>query len=362
MHPHLIDWYRTILINPDPKLVEQRSDAAQKYADKMSAEAVPKLLRMFLFAKTEAAAAKEFTDELLNVDKEFPVANNTGEIRLMSGVVMLTTFSSGSRIANAFALGLRAAAFPSTRIKPAQSGILLEAETYLRNEADEQRPDDFDAEPQIVEDILGKKLKAMREAEKSNDAAQIQTAQTDYTKAVAKAIKESHRALARRVRRLAEESALLWWLLGEYSACLKLPVSSVSAADYALAAAAEAADRTHILPPPPSIGALLARSLKPCKDRGRKKLNIAQYVAGKNGDWRAEYLKKLEFANCVDLVPLTTVISKCQEFGDAEGAMKVIPNICPGVNSKLELLPTEAAQQFYAELMFLKALVAARGA
>ena len=223
MHPHLIDWFRNVNIHSDPILVERRWQTAEEYSRALSRSSIPRLLRLFLFPKPETTENAWFTDGLLTLDKEFPVANNAEQLRLMAGVVMVTTFDEGSAEGCAFALGLRAAVFPKRSTLPAQPEILAAAEAYLQAEAERQRPTYFGDAPES--------------------------------------------RLAEQIRRLAEETGLLWWVISEYSTSLRRRTSGLTAPAYALIAAAEAADRTQILPPPPSADALLARVLKPCKSR-----------------------------------------------------------------------------------------------
>jgi len=276
----------------------------------------------------------------------------------MAGVVMVATFNSSSHEADAFALGLQAAIFPAGRGQPAHPAILAEAKKYLHEEAERQRPGDFDAEPANAEDTLIAKFKAISESQATGDAAKIQTAQSGYHKAVAKAIRESNQHLAGQVRRLAEESSLLWWVLSEYSSILKCASDKIDRPAFSLVAAAEAAGRTHILPPPASIGALLDRALKPCKAGSKRSLVLGDFLDATDPGFREEQLKKINGADCVDLVPIITALSKCQEFGEAASAVKVLPNLCPGFDPTHALSPTEVALQFYQELMFLKSLSA----
>jgi len=357
MHPYLIDWFRNIYINPDPGVIEKRWKAAQIYGAKLSRGSVALLLRLFLFAETNTDQAKEFTDALLVLDKEFPVTGNTEELRLMAGVVMLTTFLDLSKAGTALALGLRAAVPPGRKSQPVQPAMLVEAETYLRKQAEEQRPGHFGPVPQMTDISFVAEYEAMKKAEITGDAAVIQAAQTKYHAALETAFRNSHLALAGQVQRLAEESALLWWVIGEYSTSLKRQTADLSSKEYALIAGAEAADRTQILPPPASVGALLNRAISPCKASSKKSLALGSFLGGVDSEWRTERLKILKFADCTDLVPLVTGLAKSQELGNAETAVELLPKLCPGLDGKMALSPLEAAEQFYVELLFLRALV-----
>jgi len=341
MHPHLIDWFRNVDINPDQNVVEQRWKAAGEFAARLSRASVPRLLRLFLFPKPDDAEVKWMTDELLPLYPEFPVANNAELVRVMAGVVMVTTFDDSSPKGNAFALGLRFSAFLDRSIQPAQPAISDEAEKYLQTEAEKQRPNDF----AHATTNLAIQAQSLGDKTTPPEAAYEQVVDTEIGR------------LSGQVRRLGEETALLWWVLTEYSDSLKRRTPDLKALEYALVAGAEAADRTHVLPPPRSARALLARALKPCKAGQKKKtLTLGDFLGAADSGWRAAQLKKLNFTDSVDLVPIVTGLAKCQEFGDPENAVQVLPKLCPGLDLGHALSTEEAAYQFYGELMFLKAL------
>ena len=341
MHPHLIDWFRDVEINPDQNVVEQRWNAAAEFAEHLSRASVPRLLRLFLFSRPDSDEVKWLTDELLPLDPKFPVSNNARIARLMAGVVMITTFDGSSPKGYAFALGLRIAPFLDRSLEQAQPAIVAEAETYLQAEAEKQRPNDFG---QGATAVIAHTEAAANKAGLPDLA---------YQQAVATAIN----GMAGRVRRLGEETALLWWVLTEYSDSLKRHTPDLKTIEYALVAGAEAADRTDVLPPPRSIRPLIARALKPCKP-GRKRgtLTLGDFLGAADSGWRADQLKKLDFTDSVDLMPIVTGLAKCQEFGSPENAVQVLPKLCPGLDLEHALSAEEAAYQFYGELMFLKAL------
>jgi len=355
MHPHLIDWLRNVHINPDPKVAARRWEAAVGYSGKIGRESVSKLLHLFLFSSPTPELSKWFTDELLKLDSEFPVTSNQEELRLMAGIVMVSLFEGSSYTADAFALGLRSMTFSNRMTQPVQPEILSISSSYLNSEAEKQRPVDFkDLDPDL-QTVLAPPSKAVDEAETSGDATKIQVARSAYSKAVVQAIQERHTFLHQQVRRLAEESAMLWWVLGAYSPLLQARTTELDDLKYALVAACEAADRTHILPPPHSAEALLSRALAPCKKKS-KKTTIRDYLATTSDPWRTQYLSKLNYSDSTEIVPFLLGITKVEEFGDAVAAAKILPNLCPGFKVEQVITPEQAANQLYVELMFLKAL------
>lgn len=124
MHNHTIDWYRQILLTPDAELANKRWETAQTVAKKLSRARIIDLLQLYLFPVSDSEFSTRFTEELITIDKEFPVAKNASELRMMAGLIMATCFENPSEEADSFALGLRAANFPAKRIHP------LESESY----------------------------------------------------------------------------------------------------------------------------------------------------------------------------------------------------------------------------------------
>ena len=361
MHPHLIDWLRNTDIHSDETTPEKRWKAAKAYGEGLTRVTATRLLRLFLFGKPDDAQAKLFTGDLLTLDKDFPVTGNTELLRLMAGVVMVSTFAEPSMQGDAFALGLRAALFPGRLTQPAQQEIILEAESYLLKEALRLRPTDFGVAPASTEDLETGHA-AVLKAQQSGDPAKLVEAQNGYQQLAAEVMQECDEALAEQVRRLAEETAFLWWVLGEHSTSLKRPTTELSAEEYALVAGSEAAERTHILPPPPSARALLERVLKPCKPAAKKGLKLVDFLGAADADWRTKQLQRVVFTDCTDLVPLLAGLAKTEEFEDPHSAAKVVPKVCPGVDIRHPLTPGEVAEQFYVEIVFLRALAELKSA
>jgi hypothetical protein len=279
------------------------------------------------------------TDELLRVDSKFPASNNAELVRLMAGIVMAATFYGSSAAAYAFALGLRSSGFLERTLKPAQPAIIGEAQKYLQNEAEKQRPNDFSHST----------IASMKQPQSAAESI-LSGSPDDHT------VDHEIKRLSNQVRRLAEETALLWWVLTEYSDSLKRRTSDLQTIEYALVAGAEAADRTYVLPPPVSAWSLLARALQPCKTGRKKTLTLGEILGASDSDWRRSQLKKLNYADSIDLVPIVTGLAKCEEFGDQASAVQVLPKLCPGLEPGHALSTDDAAYELYLELMFLRAL------
>ena len=354
MHPHLIDWFRNVHIHPDSSVVEKRWKTAQKYADTLDVSSICSLLRIFLFSKIDQAEKEGFEKSLLLLDKEFPIAGNAEELRLMAGVVMVATFEEGTRLGDAFALGIRAASMCGRRLDPVQPEIVAESAKYLQVEAERQRPIDFNERPLTPNSALSDLFKAIRGAGDDDEA--LEAAESAYQNELESLIQTSHDILGKQIRRLAEESALLWWVVNEYSSSLDCRTSELAASEYAIVAATEAAERTHLLPPPRSAKALLTRALKPCKKKATATFTLEQLLSATPASSRNSLVKTLRLEHCKDLVPLLTGLIKTEEFGSATAAAQVLEKLSQGFDSSYLLSPPQAAFCAYCELMFIKAL------
>jgi hypothetical protein len=352
MHAHLIDWFRNVHIHSDSKVVEQRWDAATKYSKKLSRSSICSLLRLFLFSVSDPGDKALFEKALLEIDQEFPVAGNDQELRLMAGVVMVVTFEESSHAADAFALGLRAVTALERQYDVAQPAILGEAESYLSKEAEAQRPDSFGEEGKPPEEALASRLQKLSAA--TEEAAPA--AQDAFFKEIIKTIKRNREVSNSQILRLSEESALLWWLINEYSDRLKKNTAGLSTLEYALAAAVEASERTHVLPPSNSMNALISRALTPCRVEPDEPFSLDQLLGATDAEWRTPFVNGLSLVDSKGLLPIMTGLAKTDEFGNAASATQVLPNLCPGLNLAIRISAANAAKATYAEIMFLEAL------
>jgi len=354
MHPHLIDWFRNPHLQSDATVVEKRWTTAKTYSEGLDQDSICSLIRLFLFAKADEVERKRFEDHLLSIDSEFPVTGNDEELRLMAGVVMVTTFTPGSDRGLAFALGLRAARYNKRHIDPAQPEIIVVAENFLNTEAERKRPNSFDEDLRIPESSLDDPLDEADELNISDEESAAR--ESEYKAEIKKVIGVAFRTLENQISRLAEESALLWWVMNEYSSFLDRLTAEISASEYAIVSAAEAAERTHLIPPPRSAHALLVRALKPCTQNGKTTSTLEQLLTATPSTWRSEYVKTLKLNQCGSLLPILTGLAKCDEFGSAAASVKVIPKLCPGVDVQIPISPSQASFETYCELMFIKAL------
>lgn len=345
--PLLVDWLKQLHLTADAALASKRWGLANSFAAKARRADAILLLRLFLFPEPSAVNVQTLTRQLLDLDSEFPASNNSEEVRLMSGIIMIAALPNHSSLTDVFLLGMKAAAFPTHRCSPAQRGIIDEMATHLDVKANELRPSEFLKSDDG--DALAKAFEELGAAAGANDPVLIKKRSGGIAESI-------HGLYGKRLQRLSEETSILWWLLGAYSPDLDKDFSELSPDQYSLVAAAEVAARTQLLPPPPSVYPILSRALAQCKGPKRKKPALKDVIQGTDEKWRSKFVSCNPTAEWADLTPLMTALAKVEDSGDISALPKALQKACPGVSADLTLPPIEAARQLYNELMFAKAL------
>jgi len=193
------------------------------------------------------------------------------------------------------------------------------------------------------------KKPAEGEAVDPTQVAAAVTAQAQVIKKLIGALDEALPAAAGRQRSLDEEVEMLWWVIRESDESGK-PWASQSGVERAVAAAAELAARTLVLPGPPSAGHLLRRLLA---NEATENATIADLAveASKQG---------LAFGDCDAhvLLPVASCVRLRSEFGtatDEETWQNAVQNKLD-VDPKRAASLAEGSEQVYRELQIARLL------
>jgi hypothetical protein len=331
MHQNFYHWHKRVDLKPDPAILQARWDAATKFIEEMPGVDICSLLRLALFGTVATEFAKRFSDALVTIEPTFPPERNTELLRVMATAALYSQMEDESMEADAVALGLLAAAFLPDRIQPICTELMQRAREYLAAESERMRP--------TLK--VGSKYLAL---EKAVDAAEWAT-NPSATKLLGNAVLE----LGETMGRISEENQFLWWLLSRYSSLLNTRREKISQNEYALVAAAEAAARVTRLPPPASVKSLIGEVLTQCSKTSFSSIPLSNFIASTNIDCLSAVSAGV---GAHELCPLTGLIAVQHARGKADIALLKTLNI----SAKLKILPIEVADQYFNELMFLKAL------
>ena len=330
-HLNFFHWHNRVELKPDTNVLQARWDAAVKFVEKLTSKDTCSLIRLALFGTITPEFGKRFSEALVAQEPTFPPEENVEILRVMATAALFSKMEDESEEADAVALGLHVAAFRPDRIQPVCKELAVRAAEYLASESERMRPT-----PKVESDYRALQ-KATETGERAEDA--------EATKLVGKAILE----LGETMGRIAEENQFLWWLLGRRSSILNKRREELSAKEYALLAGAEAADRVALLPPPASVESLIDEVLSQCAKATNSAVSLTDLIDAAN-------IGNIVVANVGaemgELCPLHMILGVRHSGGKADAAFfgKL------SIPAKLKVSPTEAANQFFRELVFLRAL------
>jgi hypothetical protein len=348
MHDNFYHWHGRAELKPDVEILKSRWNAAAKFAEKISETDLLALLVLVLFPGAEPGFAKRFTTALVKAEPTFPPTNNAELLRVMAAAAVYSRLAKPSVIADAFALGLQAAAFPEGRIRPVAEDVLKRAEEYLVAESERVRPA-ISVNLDKAEKQMESHLTALKNAVEANNPIEVGKATEAVTRGVLGNLKESHEQCAAAIGRLSEESQFLWWILGRRSPLLKAGRGELSTEAYALSAAAEAAARVWVLPPATSVEALIGEALAQCGNDARASTSLLELIAAGRVQPPA---MKADAADLLKLVPIAALVVEQHNRGKVDaGWFKKL-----AVRQKTKVTPIQAARQYFRELTFLRAL------
>lgn len=331
MHTHFYHWHNRVDLKPENTVLKSRWDAAAKFSKDITGKDACSLLRLALFGAAEPDFATRFSEALVAQEPTFPPGNNLELLRVMATAALYSQMETRSVEADAVALGFVAAAFQPDRIKPVCKELGVRAAEYLASESERMRPI-----PTVEGDY--RSLKEAAEAEGWAD-------NPEATQLVSKAVLE----LGETMGRIAEENQFLWWLLGRRSSLLNTRREKLSPKEYALLAGAEAAERVALLPPPASVESLIDEVLSQCAKATNTAIPLADFIDAANIGSLSAVTAGAEVG---ELCPLKGLLGARRAGTKVDGASLEKLSI----PAKLKVSPTEAANQYFRELMFLRAL------
>lgn len=331
MHLNFYHWHNRVELKPETAILQARWDAAAKFSEELSGDDACSLLRLALCGTGAPEFAKRFSEALVALEPTFLPEDNAELLRVMATAALYSKMETESNEADAIALGLHAAAFQPERNKPVCKELGMRAAEYLASESERMRPT-----PKVASDF-----QALKKATEAADWA----GKSEAPQLIGKAVLE----LGDTMGRIAEENQFLWWLLSRRSSLLSMRREKIAAKEYALVAASEAAERVTLLPPPASVESLIGEVLAHCSKASSAAGSLSDLInAAKIDSLKAA----ASGAEMIELCPLTGLLGVRRAGGKVdEASLEKF-----GLQPELKVSPTEAASQYFRELMFLRAL------
>lgn len=349
MHPNFYHWHIQAEFKPEVSVLAPRWSAAENFAEMVTAADILPLVRLVLFPGTEPEFAKRFTDVLKQVEPTFPLNKNAELIRVMASAAVYSRLEKSTPIANALALGLKAASFPKGRTKPICPDVMTRSVEYLAEQSERMRPNIDAGALEKSEKQTQVHFAALTKAVESTVPQEIGKATEALNRGVLGAMKESHKRLGEVINRLTEESQFLWWLISRQSPSLQMRRERLSREAYALPAAEEAAKRVTLLPPASSVESLLDEAISQCKSGGRANVSLTELIEGTDGNWLEDAQR---MAPAAELTPLVALLAERQQGKSL--SQTVLKRL--RIPDSTKVTPLEVSRQYFRELMFLRAI------
>jgi hypothetical protein len=345
MHDNFYHWHARAELKPETGILAPRWEAASKFAEKLVPSDIPPLIRLISFSNSDPEFTKRFSTALVKAEPTFPPTNNTELLRVMAAAGLVARLAKPSRVGDALALGLQAAAFPEGRAQPVSEDVLNSALRYLAEEAERVRPEIDPGALEKAEKQTATDFAALKVAAQTNSPAELGKATEAFGRGMMAALKESHTRMGEVIDRLAEETQILWWLVGRRSSQMNKLRSAVPARRYAFVAAIEVADRVGMLPPPASFESVLGEALSQCNGDPSEELLLSDLVTEAD-------LASSSPTGTAEIAPLSSLIAEFRTNAqiDTQSLKKL------GLTNKTKATPGQVSQQYFRELIFLRAL------
>lgn len=380
MHPMFADWYRLADLKPDAEALEKRWQAIAALQENAPTEEWLDCVRLFVGRpQGEVTHAAKFAQRFKEADPLFPLLKNELELQVLAGAALMQLLEKPSHAADAAALAMVCV---DCRGEGSQGPIpeaVATARKYLAEEAIRMREtEQSQPAPLVPIKFQGQPFKEIADLTVQSIQGNWPYADARFTQvatwnnellagvkamhtAVGKMVETVNAALkqvaqpttSKEVEALREETNILWWLFGERSRDLDIPIKEVKFPAICLIAAKEMADLTAILPGPVAARAVLGKALGTA-GKAPAAVKLQDAVNASSREWRERWMGSAAVGPIADLAPVLRAVGRSLEVENA-GAWVPVYNKGAVVKADVSLPPLDLACQLYDESLLLRA-------
>ncbi|MCI0718251.1 MAG: hypothetical protein L0338_04665 [Acidobacteria bacterium] len=359
MHKDFADWYNSISLRPSAETLAARWKAVETVAAGQKLKKIPDLARVFFKLPGGSPTVEELRTAAKEEDTTYLFDNDQAELSVLAGGVIAKLVSKSSTQAHAAALAVSCIEAQGLRRASRLQGVVDECMQYLA--AESVRVREADQEP--VKDMNVAHL-TKRIAERGGVAAGDVNSVWNGVDAVLKEVLAQHTAhtssinttVNKAVRRLAEQTDILWWLFGEHSLDGAKAFSDLSIPEACYWGARDLAALTRFIPGPFATPAFLTRMLRLVSNQVPATVTIQKAVDACEKEWKERWLPELRLQQQMpELCPLLFAIEKSIEVGGGSGWTAAFDH-ATGLTANGKLAPAQLAAQVYHELLLARAL------
>ncbi|MES2654585.1 MAG: GTPase-associated system all-helical protein GASH [Bacteroidota bacterium] len=353
------DWYKSVDINLDEKVISNRKKAIRKVITKTNIDFWLDVVKIHFGIKPKESNKQEFVNEFRIADVTFPILDNDNLIKCLASIALCFKLEKeNSNLNNVISLAIlntnALGQFEPINHIPvndfANQNLINIPKDELIKEEDISRLDEIKNQLTLEEDEENGD-----EEESEDDTDEDSTIQLSNEEQVE--IITTVQSLARTNLKLLEETNVLWWIFGEYTTVTNQHFKDAGSQKMALAASKELSDLIQV-----SIGIASAKQLLNkvllISNEGKtnnKKCNVPEVIKAFDDEHKNKMLKDKK-GLISEATPYLMALNK--SIGFAEGENWVDPykrsNYNGDIEKEFELLTL--SYQFYREFIFLKLL------
>lgn len=333
MHRLFADWYQVVTIESKGETLSKRWEGIEEVIKSLKANLALDIVRLFFKKHSkDSEFSTNFAEYFKKVDNTFLMRGNDLELQVLAGATIMSCLDTSQKDAMNIAYGVVCSDFQGLApLVPIPEAIdyankyLLEQSIKIRSRSEftqieaEIKADDLPSSMKQIMDAANKRLESL------SNSLQIQR----------------------------EESAILWWLFGEYSNDVKSRMADLGLPAASLIAGKELADLTLFVPGHLSSEAILDKMLRTVKADLTKTINLKDTINATPLTWRKQLLEEIDLSGIEDLCPILYAIGKSVETGD-NNAWAVVFEKSTGLKAEAPISAVRLAMQILQESLFVE--------
>ena len=268
MHEHFANWHSFVSLGDDRPRLQTRWEGVSSVVKDADRNTVEGLLRLAYRSRQgpERGVLQAIRQAFKAADGAFEMSGNDRELQVLAGACLAVLMESEQDIGPIAALSATTAGLNGARNPdlPMKLGAIGETEIVRWGETRRERPDltTHFASEQVVSELMEN-----QSWESVGEAFEL--------------VGSAFEAVDDFLRVQDEELQILWWLTGQHSSAYNCAFDAIPAQALPLVLATELADKTTVVPGPPSVEGILSRAgLK-----RRRKIRIAAAVNAADSKW-----------------------------------------------------------------------------
>lgn len=348
-------WYRTANLEPEHELLQLRWKGISSYVEQdVASDEIINLVRMFYDLKTSPEFIDRFSNFFVESDSAFDTKNKL-ELSVLAGAT-LRELSEQDNCNNLIYFLVMSAAFcnKNTSVSEIQEEIMDLFNDACVNTREELLR--YEGKKVTIPPL--KTISKTFQAETVTWNVEVAKMLNTYFNGINKTLSELLNANSQHERYTsicAEDSQILWWLVGKWSNDFQKPFSNLKKQEAAIYAGKELADLVTILPGPYSARAVLSQVLSDLK-KGKDDIIFSDSINSLSPKWKKSILGSYDPSSLEEINPILYAISLSLKVDNKEEWYPLFKKATSIDPCEIKCKTLEIAYQVYIECLTIKTL------